>query len=93
MTAEHRRSIAKQAALRVIYVEIALPAVFENGVVVFTFAFLSRQCRAAGVFLIIKKASSERITDSHGDFSFDRKRRFRSTLPRPGCRRRGLGIA
>jgi hypothetical protein len=50
MTAEHRRSIARQAALLVIDVQSVLCTVFENGVVVFTFAFLSRQCRAAGVF-------------------------------------------
>jgi hypothetical protein len=49
MTAEHRKSIAKQAALRVIDVQSALRAVLENGVVVFTFAFLSRECQAAGV--------------------------------------------
>jgi hypothetical protein len=49
MTAEHRKSIAKHAALRMMDVESALCAVLENGVVVFTFAFLSHKCRAAGV--------------------------------------------
>jgi hypothetical protein len=49
MMAEHRRSITKQAALLVIYVQSALRAVLENGVVMFTLAFFSRQYRAAGV--------------------------------------------
>jgi hypothetical protein len=50
MTAEHRKSIDKQAALRVVDAQSTLCAILENGVVVVTFAFLSRWHQAARVF-------------------------------------------
>jgi hypothetical protein len=52
-------SIAKYAALRAVRVHRALCAGLENGVVVFTFAFLSAQASSRGSFLKNKKASSD----------------------------------
>ena len=50
MTAAYSMRIAKDALLQTAPVQSALCAVLENGIVVFTFAFLSRKHGAAGVF-------------------------------------------